>query len=418
MRDFLTVVAVWVSLAITYASPVEAQLVMMPSQSIMKEGPTACDRDRSASTAGTTIYWNAHKIDFAIAQKHGISLRRSADSIDYIANLPGQPVVVRSGKAFEETEESISEELSQLTVSKIQSLENRFGITVSREQSIRYSPKRPNDSEPESLMQVRQPSLGEVLAVEYALERSLPETNGKFQLQILFPKTISTLGALAKWEISSRNKATIIVEPTGGIREQSLEYVLLHELSHHSQYKMGYDPLSPYGWRFCNQLGWHCFKNPLTGESDWTLETQSSSLYKYSTPLHCWVSCNRAGQPVDETGARVKHQYEANHLTSKQILEMAKVRPCTSYIDNPLEVLAEGLAMYRIDRLHRARLMERTPELYNIVKDFDQQVILRQFGAGLMRSVEGQVVATSTHDTSGVIAFEQQILASASIGSQ
>lgn len=371
-----------------FSSPVLAQalLVSPNTQAIILR-----------SNHGASAYHSApstvSKFELEIARQAGLYLRREGDETQYLARLGTAELLLHSAPGVNDPEaaEKVSQELCRKAAQKTEDLIRRFSITISDEEPIRYAAKS-STVEQYTLIKTRKPTLGELCSLEYALERSLKD-GANSQLQVIFAASTYTHGALAKWELSSKNRPTIIIEPRAPHFEEGLEYVLLHELGHHSEYKLGYDPSNPYGWKLINSLGWSTFTNSATGESDWSITTKDGMQFKYSMTLRTWVSCNKNGQPVDQFGRRVKHQYEAVCLSSETVIENAKIRPATRYIDNPLEVLAEGLAMYRLNETQRARLLERSPELYKIVQDFDQKALDKYFGPDMFRAADGRVVS-------------------------
>ncbi len=377
------------------SSPVEASKLGLPVS--MTPEREERFRDRSDSGSGLimvpkVLYSRTPNNDVSIAQEHGlVVLRSDNNSVRYVTFLAGDEITVRTGlSASAEDKEAISAELTKMAIEKVEQIEKRFGISISRNGVIPYTGKHGADHHLTTELEVRQPLLGEVLALEYALERSLPESNGKKELQILFSSQILFPDRLAEWELSSKDKPTIIV---GSDRDDwALEYVLMHELAHHTQYRMGYRPMASYGWRPGKELGWTVFSNPLTGESGWSVTRQDGQLFKHSSSLGKWVRCNREGQPVDVCGKRVKRNAEAELLTHREMLSSARIRPCTSYMNNPMEVQAEGLAMYRMSGHHRSHLLQKSPELYRLVQDFDQKMIKQEFGEKLIRAANGRVV--------------------------
>lgn len=347
------------------------------------------------------------------AEKHGLFLRTSADDGELITYLNSEPVVVLKlpGRSQSDAQADLSNLLETACAEKIAELEATYGVSISRNGVIEYAGKHGPVPEPARTIEVRQPNFGEVLSLEFALKRTLPHAKqGKTSLQFLFLIQPSTNGALAEWELSSNNKPTVLIQPA--CSERPLEYVLMHELSHHSQYKMGLNPLAPFEWKVCNSLGWQTFDNHLTGERNWAMVTKSGSLYKYSNHLRRWISCNKSGQPVDSIGTRVAHQSEADYMTSKELAQIALVRPATTYMNNPLEVMAEGLAMLRMGQQQRRVLLEKSPELYDLVKDFDQRLIDKQFGTGMVRTLDGLVAERSSDKVISIANFEQQKRAS------
>jgi hypothetical protein len=342
----------------------------------------------------------------ALATAHGLIVEAASNkTVRYLWMSGDDEVVVGDNlPALVADKSELEVTLQSLCRDKINQLEQSFGITISRDETILYGGKRPGVST-EHQLEVRQPSIGEVIALEYALKRSLPTTPSKRQLQVIFCRNEAFTNAIAEWELSSRGVPTVLVNLCSS--REPLEYILLHELSHHSQFKSGLNPLTPYDWSLVRQLGWQTFTNPLTGETSWAIETQSG-LFKRSTVDRFWVRCNKNGQPLNQEGDRVRRQCEAWRCSYTEIRKLAVIRPCTSYIDNPLEVMAEGIAMYRAGGVRRTELLRRSPELYSIVKSFDERLIARQFGSKLMRNLSGLIVDASTENSSAIVEFEKR----------
>lgn len=326
--------------------------------------------------------------ELEVAEAHGLLLLHNRDGASrYVTYLAGQEVVVKTVAAEFQDMKALGKEFAALTIQKIEELESRYSVSISRNGIGLYAGKLSAGGE--KPLEVRQPLYSEVLALEYALERSLPASNRKTQLQILFTTDLLYPDRLAQWELSSNGKPTIIV---GANRGESLDYVLMHELAHHAQYKMGYQPLAARDWRVGRDLGWLVFHNRLTGESGWAITSSDGCIFKYNSTQGKWVRCNKEGQCLNAEGKRVKRSAEAQLLSSSSMLLAAKIRPCTGYMTNPMEVQAEALAMYRMSSGHRARLLRRSPELYRLVQEFDQKHINHDFGDGLIRAANGCVV--------------------------
>jgi hypothetical protein len=331
-------------------------------------------------------------MDREVAKRHSLQVIRSNGQARYVTFLAGSQVTAfEATLATDSTKGQIDNELTKLARQKLEQLEDRFGIYISRDGLMQYAAKSAGNANPR-FVPFRQPKLGEVLALEYALERSLPEFCSRNQLQILYSPDPLYGNRIAQWELSSKERSTIIVGKNSG--SWMLDYVLMHELAHHSQFKMGLQKGSAICARQCKELGWSTFSNPQTGMTGWMINTKGDPSYKYSENLQCWVRCNTSGQPLNAEGQRVKRQVEAQQLTDKDIRRIAAVRPCTSYMSNPLEVQAEGLAMYRLGAEQRSQLKAVSPELFELVEDFDKRFIRKDFGVQMVRSADGRIIST------------------------
>src|SRR5262249_4722046 len=139
---------------------------------------------------------------FPLADNHGLWRQEVDDkgTVEYSIFLGGGNVVVKSTSLNQEKEQAaaLNAEFCSMALKKIKNLEERFGIAISRDGVIKYG-KPGSHLRPHGRLDVRTPVLGEVLALEYALERSLPAYDGKARLQILFPRSMFMIGTLAEW---------------------------------------------------------------------------------------------------------------------------------------------------------------------------------------------------------------------------
>lgn len=316
----------------------------------------------------------------------GVYIREHDDHVQGIAMVAGEAKAVLSAP----DRDSLKDRLNAVLDRKMQELQSRFGIKISRDAEV-------NETSTGQKVRSREPKLSELFALEYALEHSspsfLPRNKSKKQLKVAFLKDWNCYGALANWTLDPSGNPVIFVEPE--YKSQcSLESTLMHELSHHSQYRLGLDPANFAKWDLAAELGWRHFKNPFTGENGWCVKTKDGKLYKFSNCLGLWIRCNDHGQPVADDGTRVRKQIEAENLTNERLAAIAVIRPATSYFTTPAEVLAEGMMLLRMNERTRKYLRHMSPELFEIVQALDQKEIDQTFGTGRMfRSASGVLVS-------------------------
>jgi hypothetical protein len=81
------------------------------------------------------------------------------------------------------------------------------------------------------------------------------------------------------------------------------------------------------------------------------------------------------------------------------MVEIARVRPATTYNDTPREEFAEGMTRFRDG--HRAELWQNNRVLYGILKDADQREINKAHPPGKdkkpshIRAADGTIVANT-----------------------
>lgn len=316
-----------------------------------------------------------------------------------IAMINGKRVVAASGSNNVELKHSIALSIDN----KITELQSAYGVTISRAGEV-YSQNNTFSC------RTRDPMLAELLALEYALSHTnsslIPRRKIAKTLRFCFLTETNCPGAIADWSLDANDKPVIAIEPAV-TDSYTLESVLLHELSHHSQYCMGLNPKEIALWKTGIAAGWHYFQNPGTGETGWAIRTKDHKLFKFAQRLHLWVRCNDKGQPLNIDGQRVKRQSEAEQQQHWQISKAAIIRPATYYFCNPAEMLAEGMMLFRMNEETRAYLMRVSPELYDFVKAEDQRELDKNFGNTVkIRTPDGLVVDNNNSARISVSNFE------------
>lgn len=174
-----------------------------------------------------------------------------------------------------------------------------------------------------------------------------------------------------------------------------LEGTLYHELGHHEQFSKfnkALEMLGPEGTKasaeLAKEMGWQYNKRLDTG----VIKDKTGGLWKFD-PENGKFRWSGGQAPAD--GER--------RLSSLEMREKALVKPITPYFDNPNEMHAEALAMYRIGeradvRGGRQYLASESPALYDVIKKFDQKSIDMKMGkdadghSKYVRNVDGKIV--------------------------
>jgi hypothetical protein len=161
---------------------------------------------------------------------------------------------------------------------------------------------------------------------------------------------------------------------------------LYHELVHHEQYET---------W----------------GRSQWGADSAPAAAKQLLSDLG-WVydSASQRNHVLDRDDRQFRYNYgtykwelmvdgkpdPATTLSSRELRDIAKVKPSTNYFTEPWEMHAEALAMLRHNR---HQLWSQNSDLYQLIKRHDQEQINKHFGVDKktneplkIRGVDGRVV--------------------------
>lgn len=167
----------------------------------------------------------------------------------------------------------------------------------------------------------------------------------------------------------------------------ALEGTLLHELVHHEQYQrwgntyFGYPGSHAETSTLIDRLGWEYS----AAHGTCLLRDREGGRWNYNSAQGVWNWVSGAARPTDGVLS----------VDSQGMRQRALVRPATNYFTYPSEEQAEGMAMFRMDR---AGLARTAPDLYRIMRDYDQQSIDRRFGHRLngrprmIRDIDGSLI--------------------------
>lgn len=293
-------------------------------------------------------------------------------------------------------------------------LERRFHVKIGRAGELARSQGFSQHSLPSESYQLRAPTLGELYAVEYAIERSQPshlagkdESSGG--ISIYFLNETRCGDRACDWRFDQDRHPAIFIEPNYSRGGQTLEELITHELAHNAMYRMGFNPALALEWKPARELGWRPFHNFRTGERGWMLRSKENENYFYKVALYTgqWLRCDRDGQPLTIEGQIASERDSAFSPETEQVADLALVKPASDYFPTPFEMMAEALMLYRMGSQSRAKLLALSNELYTIAKDFDQSEIDRTFGKQVMiRKLDGTIAALSNDTCLQVSAFE------------
>jgi hypothetical protein len=159
----------------------------------------------------------------------------------------------------------------------------------------------------------------------------------------------------------------------------SLQDVITHELAHQGQNTTGWLDEQKQRER-AGEVGWAPRTVTRDGKEVTEFELKGKDGYQYqvdrtdqNNPV--WRRRNAAGQYIDKNGNPVDDPSKAHTLSNEQMREQASVRPSTNYFDTPVEVMAEGTMHFRSGENGRRQLSQNNPELYKVVKKYDQMEI-------------------------------------------
>jgi len=146
-------------------------------------------------------------------------------------------------------------------------------------------------------------------------------------------------------------------------------------------------------------MGWVTGNPPERRTNLWFLTDKDGNTWKHEhMGGNEWVRMKVNGQPLDEHGNPCPYA-KVQRITNGDMVEIARVRPATTYNDTPREEFAEGMTRFRDG--HRAELWQNNRVLYGILKDADQREINKTHPPGKdkkpshIRAADGTIVANT-----------------------
>lgn len=259
----------------------------------------------------------------------------------------------------------------------------------------------------------RRPMLHELYGVEAALKHSAPSFMGpgdKTGIKFYFLKEKLYKGdnAAAYYVMSDKDKrASVMINPgaldklwiteadapswAANVRFRlanpvfwdSIESLLMHELAHNHQSRMGWDTDSAKLKSMADKTGFVILEIPGKvrryfikvkggdGQELFAIDDAAKS--------KTWYRVDAQGQPLDAAGLAVPLE-KAKRLSNDEVRKNAIVTPATDYFDTPLEIFADAMKMFRLGGDARLALLSRSPALYDLIKEEDQKEINLFYG--------------------------------------
>ncbi len=322
--------------------------------------------------------------------------------------------------------EGAQEQLKKLTEGKIAELKDRFGVDIARagEKTPPQQIVRPDGQvrlgKP---LETRDPTYRELLGLEAGLNVSEPgqrPLDGRPPLKIYIPAKDNYIkggAASGTYVTEHEGRPAIVWEPNTlkglpiseadaltrrpGSEHQAMQGIMTHETAHNSEINIH----RIFGEDTVNQMmGWT--KRMVKGpdgqmEAEWSVrgkngETMTPPENTLATATPKWTVRDASGKVV-------------GRIDPKEVAERALMRPATSYLESPSEMLAEGLTMLRLGGEQREAFMKKSPHFYDLIKSFDQAEMDNMLGKDkFMRSFDGRMIPQTPENLDALRAREEE----------
>jgi hypothetical protein len=264
------------------------------------------------------------------------------------------------------------------------------------------------------------PTVRELSAVEEAL-RNDPSGKG-VKFYFLNESLVKDPSAAGRYDLDVDGHPSVFLMPrwdkynyaTSAERKQheegTMSQEVLHELAHHSHpFKQPEDlKREAENWQ---SLGWKEMSN-----GEWAIAGRDGFYYE---PVNTqgwpdrFLRKNAQGILVDKSGKASGVNSNMALVPIADVLDVAKIRPLNYYIPHPIEVEAEALSVYRLDRTGRGVLAQDFKSLYDQTKKIDQADIDRMYPpkngrSTKIRSPEGPIVDNTPTNLARVAQFEKE----------
>lgn len=286
----------------------------------------------------------------------------------------------------------LAETSEQTVEQKIQNIEDTYNVLI--------TPPGLPVGIPESAMlyTTRQPTLPELEGLEAGLMRSLPTSaDSGARISIQFIAEVPAGNSRASYLPEQNGGPAIQIWPAArnfpptqaedmrsdeqrengrGSLRGSLEEIITHEYGHRAADNL--DVLFEENSQIASELGFHHLPASGEGQSDrWLVRGVDG--YFYEEFAGGWTRADRNGNPLNADG-QPSDRKQAFRITDDQLNEFAVVPPSSQYAVNPNEVFAEGMLYFRLNEQERAAMRDRTPALYEVIRNYDQMEIDRNYG--------------------------------------
>lgn len=368
----------------------------------------------------------------AYGEDNGIQILLQGNQFEYTLYAAGERLVLFKTAATPEGLAQAPELLSALVDQKISQLGqgiHRAAFSQSNEYVGKQSELvKGTIVESNQALTARKPKLNELYGIEAALNSSVPSNlapGSKFGVKFYFLQDQLYKGnkdAAAYYVYKDKDgRAAIYVAPGAldklwpteadvpawavkqrttkeGVYYDTIESLMMHELAHNHQSRMGWDdsdkkklsetvPLTGF-YLFRAEDGTIAFfiKVKVANSSTDGQSSETIEFYRLEPGLdHSggkrWLRVNQDGQWLTENGIAAPTAEAAKVLSNSQVKAAAVVTPASDYFDTPAEVHAEAMKLYRLGGASRRMLLVKSPVLYRLVEADDQSEINLRFGA-------------------------------------
>jgi len=289
-------------------------------------------------------------------------------------------------------------------------------------------------SDTDKVILARPPHLGELYGVEAALKRSNPSylaAGDKTGVKFYFLKdslyqeeshfayfttdkdgraaiyiTAGTTDKLRPTELDAPAWALATRFGRDGTFFDTVESLLLHELSHNHQTRMHWNDNPDKRKEMTEASGFVSYADQSTHLTMYLIKVkaQDQSLQYFRLDSRSveeknklWYRTDSQGNWLDSGGHGVDSQDRAMSLTNKQVAYSALVSPSSNYFDTPDEIFAEAMKALRMGGDARQDLFALSPQLYKLVKDEDQKELNATYG--YIKVVETRTLVSAGQET-------------------
>lgn len=382
------------------------------------------------------------KID-SIEEEYGVSVEEKNGAYEYSLRANGKDTVIATSKDLsKESLDQAEPQLQKAVSTEKQRLEGRYNIRFADSTD---SLKNFDDKGNRKDVKAREPRLDELASLQSALKHSEPAnlaSDRSKKLLVFFaaedtgpkarfdpehngnPYEPTGQPALYLFPKSKGLPATeadkALLPPGSAGNNVSLEWILTHELSHHSLDKNGGkqgtdNPAAEI--ERANEMGWVPGKDD-AGVPIWYIKGKDGFNYMpdvdYEKQSLVYRRKTSDGQYADQNGKPTTKELSYT-LTQEQMRETAAVRTVTAKVEaHWSEPYAEALTAFRINSDQRKRLQQENLNLYDLIRKRDQEDIDKAYGRSpdgksrMIRLPNGELGPNTARNRETVIEFEKK----------
>ena len=373
------------------------------------------------------------RIQGDLNERFGVRVRQDEDGYEFYFRAGGKDNVVLETPESNAALRGAGLRLENLASEKIETLEKDYGVTFMNPGVTEIRVNKPGDEgfyRTGDFARSMKPNYPQIFALEEALKRSTPSQKG-VKFSFLDRRTeLPSYGdkpTLGFYQADRGGAPCFYVTPAGAklaptlfdnpeVPRRSLQWCIMHELTHNSQKNMWGNTIAPDSISY--KMGWRDYGGKLHGGRSLSFMGNGGELFGHGSDSFdqptMWFARNFRGEPVNSRGKSVSKISDAQHFTNEEVMEKAMVPPFTYYFKNPTEMLSEGLTAFRHGGTVRKELLDDSPRLYQVVKNYDQEEIDKYFGTDLhdrskfVRDISGEVILTDPNVIARIREFENR----------